>query len=57
MTVRFIDPSGFDELQVVEQCDDVVQDGECDECVMACRGSAEEQVKLAEEAREWRDAC
>ena len=36
MTVRFIDPGGLDELQVVEECNDVVQDGECDECVMAC---------------------
>ena len=35
VAIGFIDPSGLDELQVVEQCNDVVQDGECDECVMA----------------------
>ena len=57
MTVRFIDPSSFDELQVVEEGDDVVQDGEGDECVMACRSSAEEQVEFAEESSERRNAC
>ena len=57
MTVRFIDPSSFDELQVVEEGYDVVQDGEGDECVMACRSSAEEQVEFAEESSERRNAC
>ena len=57
MTVRIIDPSGFDELQVIEERNDVVQDGECHERVMACRSSAEEQVELAKEAGERRDAC
>ena len=57
MTVRFIDPSSFDELQVVEEGDDVVQDGEGYECVMACRSSAEEQVELAEESSERWNAC
>ena len=57
MSVRFIDPCGLDKLQVVEQCYDVVQDGKCDERVMSSRGSAEEQMELAEEAGERRDAC
>ena len=57
MTVRFIDPCGFDELQVVEERNDVVQNGECHERVMACRSAAEEQVELAKEAGERRDAC
>ncbi len=57
MSVRFIDPGCFDELQVVEERNDVVQDGECHERVMACRSSAEEQVELAKEAGERRDAC
>ena len=57
MAVRFIDPGCLDELQVVEECNDVVQDGECHERVMACRGSTEEQVELAEETGERRDAC
>lgn len=57
MTVRFIDPSSFDELQVVEEGYDVVQDGEGYECVMACRSSAEEQVEFAEESSERRNAC
>ena len=35
VAVGFIDPSGFDELQVVEKCNDVIQDGECDERVVA----------------------
>ena len=35
MSVRFIDPCGLDELQVVEERDDVVQNGKCDERVMA----------------------
>ena len=57
VTVRFIDPSGFDELQVVEECNDVVQNGECHECVMSRRSAAEEQVELAKETGERRDAC
>ena len=57
MAIGFIDPGGLDELQVVEECNDVVQDGECDECVMACGCTAEEQVELAEETSERRDAC
>ena len=56
MSVRFIDPGCFDELQVVEERNDVVQNGKCDERVMACRSSAEEQVELAEEAGERRNA-
>ena len=57
VTIGFIDPGCLDELQVVEERNDVVQDGECNECVMACRSAAEEQVELAEEASERRDAC
>ena len=57
MSVRFIDPGGLDELQVVEERNDVVQDGKRHECVMASRGSAEEQVELAKETGERRDAC
>lgn len=57
MSVRFIDPGCLDELQVVEERNDVVQDSECHECVMSRRGTAEEQVELAEEASERRDAC
>ena len=56
MAIGFIDPGGLDELQVVEECNDVVQDGECDECVMACGCTAEEQVELAEETCKRRDA-
>ena len=57
MTIGFIDPGCLDELQVVEERNDVVQDGECHECVMSRRGTAEEQVELAEEACERRNAC
>ena len=57
VTIGFIDPGGLDELQVVEERNDVVQDGECHECVMACRSSAEEQVELAKETGERRNAC
>ena len=57
MSVRFIDPGCLDELQVVEERNDVVQNGERHERVMACRSSAEEQVELAKEAGERRDAC
>lgn len=57
MAVRFIDPGCLDELQVVEECNDVVQDGECHERVMARGGSTEEQVELAKETGERRDAC
>ena len=57
VTIGFIDPGCLDELQVVEERNDVVQDGERHERVMACRGSAEEQVELAEETGEWRNAC
>ena len=56
MSVRFIDPGSFDELQVVEERNDVVQDGECHECVMSRRSAAEEQVELAKEAGERRNA-
>ena len=56
MSVRFIDPGGLDELQVVEERNDVVQDGECHERVMARGGSAEEQVELAKETGERRNA-
>ena len=56
MTVGFIDPGSLDELQVVEQCYDVIQDCECNECVMACRSAAEEQVELAKETGERRNA-
>ena len=55
MSVRFIDPGGLDELQVVEERNDVVQNGERHERVMACRSSAEEQVELAKEASERRN--
>ena len=57
MTIGFIDPGGLDELQVVEERNDVVQDGECHERVMARGGSAEEQVELAEESSERWNAC
>ena len=57
VAIGFIDPGGLDELQVVEERNDVVQDGECHERVMACRSSAEEQVELAKETGERRDAC
>ena len=57
VVVRFVDPGALDELQVVEQCNHVVQNGECDERVMTRRCTAEEQVELSEETGKRRNAC
>lgn len=57
VVVGLIDPSALDELQVVEQSNDVVQNGESYKRIMPCRCPAEEQMELAEEPSERRDAC
>lgn len=57
VVVGLIDPSALDELQVVEQCDNVVQNGESYKRIMPCRCPAEEQMELAKEPGERRNAC
>ncbi len=57
MVVRFVYPGALDELQVVEQRNHVVQDGECHERIVSRRGAAEEQVELSEKTGKRRDAC
>ena len=57
MVVRFVYPGALDELQVVEQRNHIVQNGEGYERIVSRRGSAEEQVELSEETGKRRDAC
>lgn len=57
MIFGFVDPSALDELQVIVQRDNVVQNGETDEHVVARGGPGKEQVELAEEPSQRRNAC
>ena len=56
VTVWFIDPCTLNQLQVVEQGDDVVQNGESHESIMSSGCTAEEQVEFSEESGEGRNA-